>query len=186
MHAEALAAMRVILERSAGLVGSRANGLDTAVAAYSTSGAQGRDARPTVLDVGSYDVNGTYRPLVEGLGWQYTGLDLQPGPNVDIVASNPDRYPIADGAYDVVISGSTMEHVARPWRWVPELVRILRPGGLLCIVTHWQFPEHRYPMDYWRFMADGMRLLFDDTGQLEDYVIEYASQWDIAAAAWKV
>jgi hypothetical protein len=34
-----------------------------------------------------------------------------------------------------VISGSTMEHVARPWRWVPELVRILRPGGLLAIVA---------------------------------------------------
>lgn len=183
MHAEALAAMRVILERSAGLVGSRANGSRYAADGYSTDELR---RQPTVLDVGSYDVNGTYRPLVEGLGWQYTGLDLQPGPNVDIVASNPDRYPIADGAYDVVISGSTMEHVARPWRWVPELVRILRPGGLLCIVTHWQFPEHRYPMDYWRFMADGMRLLFDDTGQLEDYVIEYASQWDIAAAAWKV
>lgn len=183
MHAEALAAMRVMLERSVGMVGSRANGSRYAADGYSTDELR---RQPTVLDVGSYDVNGTYRPLVEGLGWQYTGLDLQPGPNVDIVASNPDRYPIADGAYDVVISGSTMEHVARPWRWVPELVRILRPGGLLCIVTHWQFPEHRYPMDYWRFMADGMRLLFDDTGQLEDYVIEYASQWDIAAAAWKV
>ena len=182
MHAEALAAMRVMLERSVGMVGSRANGSRYAADGYSTDELR---RQPTVLDVGSYDVNGTYRPLVEGLGWQYTGLDLQPGPNVDIVASNPDRYPIADGAYDVVISGSTMEHVARPWRWVPELVRILRPGGLLCIVTHWQFPEHRYPMDYWRFMADGMRLLFDDTGQLEDYVIEYASQWDIAAAAWK-
>lgn len=41
-------------------------------------------------------------------------------------------------------------------------------------------------MDYWRFMVDGMRLLLDDTGQLEDYVIEYVSQWDVAAAAWKV
>ena len=182
MHAEALAAMRVMLERSAGLVGSRANGSRYAADGYSTDELR---RQPTVLDVGSYDVNGTYRPLVEGLGWTYNGLDLQPGPNVDIVASDPDRYPIADGAYDVVISGSTMEHVARPWRWVPELVRVLRPGGLLAIVTHWQFPEHRYPMDYWRFMVDGMRLLLDDTGQLEDYVIEYVSQWDVAAAAWK-
>lgn len=163
MHAEALAAMRVILERSVVMLPPMAR----------------------VLDVGSYDVNGTYRPLVEGLNYRYTGLDLQAGPNVDIVASDPDHYPLPDASFDVVISGSTMEHVARPWRWVPELVRILRPGGLLAIVTHWQFPEHRYPMDYWRFMQDGMRLLFDDTGQLEHYVIEYASQWDIAAAAWK-
>ena len=163
MHAEALAAMRALLERSAPLLPTQAQ----------------------VLDVGSYDVNGTYRPLVEGLGWRYTGLDLQAGPNVDIVATNPDRYPLVDACFDVVISGSTMEHVARPWRWVPELVRILRPGGLLAIVTHWTFPEHRYPMDYWRFMQDGMRLLLDDAGSKEHYVIEYVSQWDIAAAAWK-
>ncbi len=152
MHTEALNAMRTILEQSVTLLPPMAQ----------------------VLDVGSYDVNGTYRPLVESLHYRYTGLDLTPGPNVDIVADDPDHYPIPDAAFDVVISGSTMEHVARPWCWVPELVRVLRPGGLLAIVTHWQFPEHRYPMDYWRFMADGMR-----------YVIEYASQWDIAAAAWK-
>ena len=176
MHAEALAAMRVILERSAGMLdGSRANG----------EGLNAAFKPVQVLDVGSYDVNGTYRPLVEGLGWQYTGLDLQAGPNVDVVASDPDHYPLPDGSFDAVISGSTIEHVARPWRWVPELVRILRPGGLLAIVTHWQFPEHRYPMDYWRFMADGMQLLLDDAGGLEHTVIVYASQWDIAAAAWK-
>jgi SAM-dependent methyltransferase len=163
MHTEALNAMRTILERSAPLLPVSAQ----------------------VLDVGSYDVNGTYRPLVESLHYRYTGLDLTPGPNVDIVAGDPDHYPIPDASYDVVISGSTMEHVARPWRWVPELVRVLRPGGLLAIVTHWQFPEHRYPFDYWRFMVDGMRLLLDDAGSLDNYVIEYASQWDIAAAAWK-
>ncbi len=97
MHTEALNAMRTILERSAPLLPVSAQ----------------------VLDVGSYDVNGTYRPLVESLHYRYTGLDLTPGPNVDIVAGDPDHYPIPDASYDVVISGSTMEHVARPWRWVP-------------------------------------------------------------------
>lgn len=180
MHAEALAAMRVMLEKSRPLVE------ETLTPALS-QGERGREReRVVVLDVGSYDVNGTYRPLVESLGWGYVGLDVAKGPNVDIVASDPYRFPIGDGAYDVVISGSTMEHVEAIWLWVPELVRVLRPGGLLAIVTHWQFPEHRYPVDCWRIMADGMRYLFDQTGQLEHYVIEYASQWDIAAAAWKV
>lgn len=78
-----------------------------------------------------------------------------------------------------------MEHVEAIWRWVPELARVLRPGGLLAIVTHWQFPEHRYPVDCWRIMPDGMRYLFDETGCLDDYSIEIASQWDIAASAVK-
>lgn len=138
-----------------------------------------------VLDVGSLDVNGTYRPLVESRSWRYTGLDLVPGPNVDLVASDPYAYPIADGRFDLVISGSTMEHVEAIWRWVPELVRVLRPGGMLAVVTHWQFPEHRYPVDCWRIMPDGMRYLFDLAGQLERYDIRIASQYDIAATAWK-
>jgi SAM-dependent methyltransferase len=160
MHAEALDAMTKLLGRGPGK-GARA------------------------LDVGSYDVNGTYRPLVEGRGWVYTGLDVAKGPNVDVVTPDPYRFPFEDGTFDVVLSGSTMEHVEAIWRWVPELARVLKPGGLLAIVTHWTFPEHRYPVDCWRIMPDGMRYLFDETGCLDEYDIHIASKWDIAASAVK-
>ena len=117
--------------------------------------------------------------------WRYTGLDVSPGPNVDLLSSEPYRFPIADDRYDIVMTGSTMEHVEAIWLWVPELVRVLRPGGMLAIVTHWQFPEHRYPVDCWRIMPDGMRFLFDLTGRLTRYGIAIASQYDIAATAVK-
>src|SRR3990167_3269425 len=91
----------------------------------------------SVLDAGSYDVNGSYRELVERRGWSYTGLDTRDGPNVDIVTVDPFRYPVEDGAFDIVISGQTMEHVTAIWLWVPELARVVAPGGLLAIVTHW-------------------------------------------------
>lgn len=140
----------------------------------------------SVIDVGSLDVNGNYRGLIESRGWSYVGLDLQEGNNVDIVAESPYNYPIRDNTFDIVISGSTMEHVSYIWKWVPELVRILRPGGLLCIVTHWSFPLHRYPKDYWRIMPDGMELLFDETGLLGEYKIELVNSQDIAGSAFKV
>jgi SAM-dependent methyltransferase len=139
----------------------------------------------SVLDVGSLDVNGTYRPLIEPRGWDYTGLDIAPGPNVDIVAADPFDWPLVADSFDVVISGSTMEHVTAIWRWVPEMVRVLKPGGLLIIITHWQFVEHRYPVDCWRIMPDGMRYLFDETGQLEDYEIAIYSSTDIYGLARK-
>lgn len=161
MHTEALQAMTQLLER------------------YGPQPA-------SVLDVGSLDVNGTYRPLVESRGWRYTGLDMQRGPNVDVVTPYPYSYPFPDDRFDVVISGSTMEHVEAIWLWVPELVRVLRPGGMLAIVTHWQFPEHRYPVDCWRIMPDGMRYLFNRTQELERYQIEIVSPYDIAATAWKI
>lgn len=143
------------------------------------------EPKAKALDVGSLDVNGSYRWIVEHSGWSYVGLDLQPGKNVDVVATDPYHYPFADDAFDVVLSGSTMEHVQAIWRWVPELVRVLRPGGMLAIVTHWRYDEHRYPVDCWRIMPDGMRYLFDQTGQLERYQIGIVSQYDIAASAWK-
>ncbi len=133
--------------------------------------------------MGSFDVNGTYRPLVAGKGWTYCGVDVVEGPNVDVVSADPYEFPFEDGAFDVVLSGSTMEHVEAIWRWVPELARVLKGGGLLAIVTHWQFPEHRYPVDCWRIMPDGMRFLFDQAGCLERYEIGIVSQWDIAASA---
>lgn len=162
MHTEALAAMTEMLKRYDG-------------------------PKPaSVLDVGSFDVNGTYRPLVTGLGWHYTGLDVAAGPNVDIVSPDPYRFPLAEGTYDIVMTGSTMEHVEAIWLWVPELVRVLRPNGMLAIVTHWQFPLHRYPIDCWRIMPDGMQYLFDQTGRLARYEIAIVSQYDIAATAFKV
>ncbi len=42
-----------------------------------------------VLDVGSYDVNGSYRHLFDKSKYHYTGLDMEEGPNVDIVLNNP-------------------------------------------------------------------------------------------------
>lgn len=135
-----------------------------------------------VLDVGSQDINGSYRELVEGRGWRYVGLDIQEGKNVDVVAV-PYHYPFTDGAFDVVISGSTAEHVAHPWLWFPELARILKPGGLLAVLTCHSFPEHRYPVDCWRFMEDGLRVLFDLTGVLEAYEFRYVSVEHIVGSA---
>jgi len=146
---------------------------------------RGNHCMANVLDVGSYDVNGTFRPLVEQQGWHYTGLDTIAGPNVDVVTQDPFAFPFDDDQFDIVLSGSTMEHVTAIWRWVPELVRVLKPGGLLAIHTHWRFPEHRFPVDCWRILPDGMRYLFDITGKLINYDIQIANQYDIIATALK-
>jgi SAM-dependent methyltransferase len=142
-------------------------------------------AGATVLDVGSYNVNGTYRPLVESCGYRYTGLDMQAGPNVDIVAHEPYRFPVADASYAAVISGQTLEHVQKTWLFLPELARVLQPGGLLALITHYNYPEHRYPVDCWRFLPDGMQVLLDEAGCLTRYSIYIGSAYDIVAIAYK-
>jgi SAM-dependent methyltransferase len=142
-----------------------------------------------VLDVGSRDVNGTYRAMIVERGWQYTGLDIEAGGNVDVVSADPYGYPFPDGAFDLVISGQTMEHVEDLRAWVIELARVLKPGGRLCIVTVWAMFLHDYPGDCWRIMPDGMQWLFNQTGVLTDYDIRRVSDngisGDIVGAATK-
>lgn len=112
-----------------------------------------------VLDVGSCDVNGSYRPLFND--HRYTGLDLAPGKGVDMVGQLY-RYPVTDNAFDVVVSGQCIEHVKDLHRWVKEIARVLAPFGMCCIIGPNTFPEHRYPVDCWRIFPDGMRFLLED------------------------
>ena len=123
------------------------------------------NARQNVLDVGSYDVNGSYRPLF--VGHQYAGLDIVPGPNVDLVATSLYVYPIEDHTYDAVISGQSIEHVQDMHAWIREIARVVKPGGLVCIIGPQLWEEHRYPVDCWRILPDGMRFLLGTIAGLE-------------------
>jgi hypothetical protein len=110
-----------------------------------------------VLDVGSYNVNGCYRELFESRGYGYMGLDMESGPNVDIVASKPYQWQeIEDDRFEAVVSGQALEHIEFFWVTVAEMVRVTKEGGLICIIAPNGFGEHRYPVDCWRFFTDGM------------------------------
>lgn len=115
--------------------------------------------RLKIADIGSYDVNGSYRPLFENPGWHYQGLDLAAGPNVDLVLSSPYRLPFAPESLDVVISGQAFEHVEYFWLTWQEVVRALKPGGKVFLIAPSRGPEHRYPVDCWRFYPDAYRAL---------------------------
>lgn len=113
--------------------------------------------RFSVLDVGSYDVNGSYKQYFDTKTIDYIGLDMANGPNVDIVPEAPyDWKEIKDDSFDVVISGQALEHIEFFWITVQEMARVLKKGGLLCIIAPNGFPEHRHPVDCFRFFTDGM------------------------------
>lgn len=118
-----------------------------------------RERPLAVLDVGSLDVNGSYRELFDCARWTYTGLDVVQGPNVDVVSEQPYRYPFEDNSFDVVISGSSLEHVEDMHAFVRELARVMKPTGIMCVIAPWTYPEHKYPVDCWRILPDGMRFL---------------------------
>jgi SAM-dependent methyltransferase len=117
----------------------------------------GLATRPA-LEVGSLDVNGSVRPLFSG---PYTGVDMRPGPGVDVVAF-ADALPFAGGSFDVVVSTEMLEHDPSPWLSLAEMGRVLRSGGHLLLTTRGNgFGEHHEPDDFWRFMPGSRARLLD-------------------------
>lgn len=113
-----------------------------------------------ILDVGSQDVNGTYKPAFQNSHWAYIGCDMVPGNNVDILLKNAyDWTEIESDSLDVVVTGQTFEHVEYPWITILEIARVLKPEGICCIIAPSSGPEHKYPVDCWRIYSDGFKAL---------------------------
>jgi SAM-dependent methyltransferase len=129
-----------------------------------------------ILDLGSQDFNGSYRPLFDRKPWRYLGVDMTVGKNVDIVLRNPYRWrEIRAGSADVIVSGQTFEHTEFFWLTMREIARSLKAGGLVCIIAPSAGDEHRYPVDCWRVYPDGLRALAR-SARLE--VLEAWTQWE--------
>jgi len=124
-----------------------------------------------ILEVGSLDVHNPRKDLVfrryfrDKPKWEFTGLDIKAGENVDVVSDKPYNYPFPDNHFDVVISGNTLEHVEDLHKIVKEIARITK--DLVYITAPNTHPHHTYPIDCWRIFPDGMRFLLEDIAGLE-------------------
>lgn len=127
---------------------------------------------PRVIDVGSFDVNGTLRDLFDN--GDYVGVDRVAGPNVDFVM--PSDYEISVTGADLLVSVCCLQYVRNPFNLVAEAYRCLNQGGY----TVWCAPRHEGDgllglpaelcpdgdpsFDCWRFLIGGMRELLVASG----------------------
>jgi SAM-dependent methyltransferase len=135
-----------------------------------------------VLDVGSADINGSYREIFSSPKIRYCGLDLMEGASVDLVLPSPYEIPVADGFADVVICGQMFEHCEYFWLTFREMLRALKSDGFLFLIAPSSGPIHRYPVDCYRFYPDAYKALaklndcylvdswLDDRGPWKDLV----------------
>lgn len=82
-----------------------------------------------VLEIGSYDVNGSMRSLF-GFAGRYVGVDLTEGPGVDVVGFGHELDE-PDGSFDLALSGECLEHDSHWPRTLTTMARVTRPGGLV-------------------------------------------------------
>lgn len=123
-------------------------------------------AQPTVLEVASANVNGSYRDDVMRFGFDYiaAGTDAQAEP--DILLKDPYRIPVGEKTFDIIISGQMLEHCAFFWDSFKEMARIVRDEGFIFLIAPSAGSKQRYPVDYYRFFPDAYQALADHAGIL--------------------
>jgi len=115
-----------------------------------------------IVDLGSQAIaeHDSYKSLCASPKWTYIGCDIVDGNNVDVVLTNAYNWKeLAAASVDVVISGQAFEHIEFPWVTMSEISRVLKDGGLCCIIAPSNGVYHGYPVDCWRYYEDGMRAL---------------------------
>jgi SAM-dependent methyltransferase len=116
-----------------------------------------------IIDIGSLDINGSYKHIFDNDLWEYIGIDIKEGPNVDLILRNPYLLPFDDNSIDIIISGQAFEHMEYPWLMMGQVSRVLKVEGYCCIVVPSAGAAHESP-DCWRILPDGMKAMADLCG----------------------
>ena len=118
-----------------------------------------------VIEVGSMDVNGSLRPLLESFKpKQYVGVDISKGRGVDIICNAEDLLDkFEKDSFDVLISTELLEHVRNWKKVISNFKNIVKTAGMILITTRSRgFPYHGYPYDFWRYEIEDMESIFSD------------------------
>jgi SAM-dependent methyltransferase len=113
----------------------------------------GSGTKLKVVDIGAQDVNGSLRDFAKP-NHDYVGVDFVEGQGVDVIITDPYALPFADGSVDAAVCSSCFEHSEFFWLLFNEILRILRPSGVLYLNVPSNGAFHRYPVDCWRFYPD--------------------------------
>lgn len=110
----------------------------------------------SVLDVGAGPRQ--FAAAFRAVGASYVGLDVAVGDlsaqSAPEVVGQGEQLPFADGSVDIVVSSNVMEHVPRPGVVGREMLRVVRPGGLVLIsYTAWASPWGGHETSPWHLLG---------------------------------
>jgi methyltransferase family protein len=103
---------------------------------FVTQAAQIYGAAGPVYEIGSRNINGSVRPIFAGL--PYLGVDVTPGPDVDVVADATGydpRQPPEGFEPATVVCCEVLEHAPEAEAIMRQACDVLTPGGLLIVTV---------------------------------------------------
>ena len=116
-----------------------------------------------ILEVGSRNINGSARAIFEPIADEYTGVDIEDGPGVDMVCdASYLLMKFEQSSFDMVISTEMLEH-CQHWKMaILNMKLVLKESGIMILTARSSgFPYHN-PPDYWRFSLSDMANMFSD------------------------
>lgn len=93
---------------------------------------------------------------------EYWGVDVVTGPHnhrnsrIDVIYDG-SRLPFKESRFDAAVSFEVLEHVPESNRMFSELLRVLKPGGLLLLSVPFAWNEHETPYDFRRYTSFGIQ-----------------------------
>ena len=152
----------------------------------------------TVLDVGC-GIGGSSRILAKDYGFSVTGITISPqqvkrakeltpeGVDAKFLVDDAMALSFADATFDVVWSVEAGPHMPDKAKYAQEMMRVLKPGGVLVVadwnqrddrqkpLNFWEKPVMRQLLDQWSHPAfssiEGFSELIAETGLVEGEVV---------------
>lgn len=116
-------------------------------------------AGTSIVDVGGGP--GYFADAFRAAGARYAGIDPDVG-ELGLRGDTPEGFlrasglqlPLADGGLDLCISSNVLEHVPEPERMAGEMLRVVRPGGLVWLSwTTWLSPWGGHETAPWHYLG---------------------------------
>jgi SAM-dependent methyltransferase len=100
---------------------------------------------------------------------EYIGLDIEKSGHehsneqIDVYYDGK-IIPFEENHFDAVFSSEVFEHVFNLEEVLPEIRRVLKPGGKLLFTCPFAWPEHEVPYDFARYSSFGIKAVIERNG----------------------
>lgn len=108
------------------------------------------NAADRILEVGSgtggliFGFGNNLRVGIDPLAHYYKKLYPKIQSTARTVAAFGEKLPFADASFDIVLSDNVIDHGTQPFAIVDEMMRVLRPGGLLFFTVNIHHPIYHF------------------------------------------
>lgn len=118
-----------------------------------------------------------YEDLLSHRVTRYIGMERSAGTGSrpDVLGDAVD-LPFAGGSFGAVLATEVMEHLPDPDRFLREVGRVVRPGGVVLLSVPFMEPLHEEPRDFYRFTPYSLRMLIERHG-FEPHSISNRGGW---------